>query len=102
MKNNIDGPGTASCTDVDANSLESPNDLLYEPDENSSAVDPAVYHLMKSCTDWKYDALFYIGGLIAKKMVANMKCPECAVALYQSSNQDHVLKSKTTLLSIKA
>ena len=102
LKNNIDAPGTGNCTDVGEDSVQSPNDVFFEPDENSAAVDPVVYHLLKSSTDWKYDALFYIGGFIAKKMVANMKCPECAAALYQSSNQDHVLKSKTTLLSFKA
>ena len=36
-------------------------------------------------------------------MAANMKCPECAVALYQSfDQQEHVIKSKTSLLSFKA
>ena len=102
LKNNIDAPGTANCTDVGENSVHSLNDVFYDPDENSSAVDPAVYHLLKSSNDWKYDVLFFIGGFIAKKMVANMKCRECAAALYQSSNQDHVLQSKTTLLLFKA
>ena len=36
------------------------------------------------------------------RSIRNMKCPDCANALYQSSNQDHVLQSKTTLLSFKA
>ena len=102
LKNNIDAPGTANCTDLGEDCVESPDDLFNEPDENSSAVDPAVYHLLKSSTDWKYDDLFCIGGFIAKKMVGNMKCPEGAAALSQSANQDHVLNSKATLWSFKA
>jgi len=56
---------TDNYTDVGEDCVQSFNDVFYEPDENSSAVDPAVYHLLKSSTDWKYDALFYIGGFIA-------------------------------------
>ena len=86
LKNNIDAPGTANCTDVGEDFVQPLNNLFHEPDDNSSAVDPAVYHFLKSSSDWKYDALFYIGGFISKNMVANMKCPECAAALYQSSD----------------
>ena len=82
-------------------SVQSLNTVFYGPDENSSAVDPAVYHL-KLSTDWKYDALFYNGSFIGEKVVANIKCPECAAAFYQSSNQDHVLQSKPTLLPFMA
>ena len=103
LKNNIDAPGTVNCIDIGEDSIQSSNDVFQESAENSSAVDPAVYHLLKSSTDWKYDALFYIGGFIAKKMAANMKCPECAAALYQSfDQQEHDIKNKTSLLSFKA
>ena len=30
-----------------------------------------------------------------------MKCPECAAAFYQSFDHEHVVKSKTNLLSFK-
>ena len=36
-------------------------------------------------------------------MCGAMKCPECAVALYQSSSDcDHILQQKSTLLAFKA
>ena len=47
----------------------------------------------------KNNDLFYIGGFIAKKMVAKMKSIECANELYHSFCQEHAIKSKTNLPS---
>ena len=62
-----------------------------------------MYHLLDTSSNWRYDALYYISGYIAKQMSGAMKCPECAVALYQSSSDcDHILQQKSTLLAFKA
>ena len=87
---------------VKKDSVQSLNDIFYEPDENSSAVDHAVHHLLNRPLIENMMPCSILGGFITKKMVAKMKCPECATALYQLSNQDHVLQCKTTLLSFKA
>ena len=114
LTKNVDAPETAHCTDISQSSNDD-----YE--ENSSAVDPAIitfwkypsssfshrqwlirWHFpsRKLSTYWKYDVLFYIGGFIAKKMVANMKCLKCAASLYKSFNQEDINKIKTTLLPL--
>ena len=52
----------------------------------SQNIDPAVYNLLNTSPNWRYDALYYISGYIAKQMCGAMKCPECAFALYRSSS----------------
>ena len=54
---------------------------------------------LQSFTYWKNNAFFYIGGFIAKKMVASMMSIECADELYHSFGQEHAIKSKANLLS---
>ena len=88
-----------SCTDIDEDSFKPSSNVVQESAENSSAVDPDIHHhfiiihlLQKS------NGLFYIGGFIAKKMVAKMKSIECA-DYYHSFCQEHAIKSKTNLLS---
>ena len=89
-----------SCTDIDGDSFKPSNNAFQKSAETSSAVDPDIHqhfrviHLLQKNND-----LFYIGGFIAKKMVAKMKSIECANELYHSFCQEHAIKSKTTLPS---
>ena len=105
LKNNIEAPATANCIGPLDNEIQYPIDFLSinENTHTSQDVDPAVYHLLNTSPNWRYDALYYISGYIAKQMSGAMKCPECAVALYQSSSDcDHILQQKSTLLAFKA
>ena len=59
--------------------------------------------MLQTSNVWRYDVLFYISGYIAKKLLKNIKCPECAEALYQPADvaHDHQYHHSITLLSCK-
>ena len=95
LRNNVEAPNTANCITALNDLPEGTNDVIDDKNFNdkSQTIDPAVYALLNTSTS----------VYIAKKMVATMKCPECAIALYQPSAQrDQVFKIKSTLLSFKA
>eukprot|EP00795_Rhopilema_esculentum_P013869 gene13869-4817_t len=105
LRNNVEAPNTANCITALNDLPEGTNDVIDDTtfNDKSQTIDPAVHALLNTSTNWRFDALYYISGYIAKKMVATMKCPECAVALYQpSARMDQVFKMKSTLLSFKA
>eukprot|EP00795_Rhopilema_esculentum_P015643 gene15643-6927_t len=105
IRNNVEAPNTANCITALNDLPEGTNDVIDDTtfNDKSQTIDPAVHALLNTSTNWRFDALYYISGYIAKKMVATMKCPECAVALYQpSARRDQVFKMKSTLLSFKA
>ena len=74
-----------SCTDIDEGSFKPSNNVFQESAEYSSAFDPDIHHHFTFIHfSQKNDDLFYIGGFIAKKMIAKMKSIECADKLYHS------------------
>ena len=99
----VEAPNTANCLAAWNDLPQGTNDVIDDTtfNDKSKTIDPAVHALLNTSTNWRFEALYYISGYIAKKMVATMKCPECAVALYQPS-ADQVFKMKSTLLSFKA
>eukprot|EP00795_Rhopilema_esculentum_P015525 gene15525-6788_t len=52
-------------------------------------------------TVWRSDVLHYISGYVAKKILEQIECSECASSLYQPSESTHLERGKTSLLSCK-
>ena len=106
LKNKIDAPNTANCINTEETSTESTADDVFAYDQsagNNQMPDPVVCHLLKTSTNLNYDAIYYISGYIAKKMVGIMECPECATAFCEPfSFRDCIFGNKSTLLSFKA
>ena len=97
QENKIDSPETANCV-MPKQDSEPSQDLDLIP-ADKSPCDPRVYWLLNTTNIWRYDALYYISGYIAKRLIESIKCPECAVALYEPQKDT---TNASTLLSFKS
>ena len=97
LRNNIECPTTANCVPT----AKEQSDLPDQSDQQFQ--DTQISEMLQTSNVWRYDVLFYISGYIAKKLLKNIKCPECAEALYQPADvaHDHQYHHSITLLSCK-
>ena len=97
LRNNIECPTTANCVPT----AKEQSDLLDQSDQQCQ--DTQISEMLQTSNVWRYDVLFYISGYIAKNLLKNIKCPECAEALYQPAYvaHDHQYHHSITLLSCK-
>ena len=93
LKNKIEAPSTANCIDISR---------IQESNEIQSS-DPAVNDMLLSNNIWRNDVLQYISGYIVKKILESLDCPDCATALYQSSDSsnDYGYSCNLSLISCK-
>ena len=75
LRNNIECPTTANCVPT----AKEQSDLPDQSDQQCQ--DTQISEMLQTSNVWRYDVLFYISGYIAKKLLKNIKCPECAEAL---------------------
>ena len=69
LRNNVEAPNTANCSTALNDLPEGTNDVIDDTtfNDKSQTIDSAVHALLNTSTNWRFDALYYISGYIAKK-----------------------------------
>ena len=94
LKNKIETPTTANCV-LQASERDTENETCK--------TDPRISTLLLSSNEWRDDVLYYISGYIVQKLLKFIDCPECAGALYDTSDVpgNNWLAQRKSLLSCK-
>ena len=106
LKNKVECPATANCTEVEGenNLKDVPVSSSDEPDSCTQSTDEQeeeVSSMLTTSTTWRADVLFYIAGFIASRLYKTLKCPECAAALFISSDEVGHQTQSISLISCK-
>ena len=106
LKNIIECPATANCTEVEGenNLKDVPVSSSDEPDsctQYTHEQEEKVSNMLTTSTTWRAYVLFYIAGFIASRLYKTLKCPECAAALFISSDEVGHQTQSISLISCK-
>lgn len=82
--------------------MENKDDDVVPDASEIDKEDKKVSFMLDTSTTWRPDVLFYISGYIVKnKLCMKMRCSECAMALFQPSEEINQVPDAFSLLACK-